>query len=158
MAIMHRHVVSVAAVVLAAGPSLAACAGDDGHTTEVNCALEERDDEFLAGMQKTGAGGMTFTLVSATPSPPARDDNTWEIDIATPAGPFDGTVTVVPFMPDHRHGTPIEVVVTPVAGTLGRYRATPINLWMPSLWEITVRATPTAGGADAAIFRFCIPG
>jgi hypothetical protein len=143
------------ALVLAA---LAACSSDDHDDDTVNCDLEDRDDEFLAGMEKVGAGGMTFTLVSATPSPPGRDNNTWVIDIATPAGPFAGAVTVVPFMPDHRHGTPIEVVVTPDASTPGRFDATPINLWMPSLWEITVRATPTTGTADSAIFRFCIPG
>jgi hypothetical protein len=143
------------ALLLAA---LAACSGDDSDDGSVNCDLEDRDDEFLAGMQKVGAGGMTFTLVSATPSPPGRDDNTWVIDIATGAGPFAGEVTVVPFMPDHRHGTPIEVIVTPEAGTPGRFNATPINLWMPSLWEITVRATPTGGTTDSAVFRFCVSG
>jgi hypothetical protein len=139
--------------------SVAACAGDDGGDTMVNCAIEDRDDDFLAGMAKTGAGGMTFTLTSATPSPPGRDDNTWVLDIATPTGPFTGTVTVVPFMPDHRHGTPVEVVVTPDPQMPGRFSAAPINLWMPSLWEITVRATPAGGGtADSTVFRFCIAG
>lgn len=135
-----------------------ACSSDDGDSTVVNCDLEDRDDEFLAGMQKVGNGGTTFTLTSATPSPPGRDDNTWVIDISTASGPFSGAVEVVPFMPDHRHGTPIEVVVTPDPQTPGRYTATPINLWMPSLWEITVRATPAGGTADFAVFRFCIPG
>lgn len=143
-----------AAITLTA---LAACSSDDTETP-VNCDLEDRDDEFLAGMQKIGAGGTTFTLTSATPSPPGRDDNTWVIDISTTSGPFTGAVEVVPFMPDHRHGTPVEVIVTPDANTPGRFTATPINLWMPSLWEITVRATPALGTADSAVFRFCIPG
>lgn len=143
-------------VVLTAA-ALAACSSDDGSDGTVSCDLEDRDDEFLAGMQKVGSGGMTFTIVSATPAPPGRDDNSWVIDISTAAGPFAGDVAVVPFMPDHRHGTPIEVVVTPDASTPGRFDATPIKLWMPSLWEITVRATPTGGTADSAVFRFCIP-
>ncbi|HUQ04607.1 MAG TPA: hypothetical protein VM261_19035 [Kofleriaceae bacterium] len=146
------------AVLVASSASLAACAGDDGGETMVNCATEDRDDDYLAGMSKTGAGGMTFTLTSAAPSPPGRDDNAWVIDIATPSGPFSGTVTVVPFMPDHRHGTPVEVVVTPDPQTPGRFTAAPINLWMPSLWEITIRATPAGGTADSAVFRFCIAG
>ncbi|MBE7454709.1 MAG: FixH family protein [Kofleriaceae bacterium] len=128
--------------------------GDDGDT--VNCALEDRDDEFLAGMMKTGAGGVTVTLVSATPAPPARNDNAWELQLATPAGPFEGTVQVVPFMPDHNHGTPIQAVVEPVAGTPGRFTASPINLFMPGLWEVTIRATPTGGTLDAVVFRFCV--
>jgi hypothetical protein len=138
--------------------TLAACSGGDDDDTMINCDLEDRDDEFLAGMQKVGTGGTTFTLVSATPSPPGRDDNAWVIDISTASGPFSGAVEVVPFMPDHRHGTPIEVIVTPDASTPGRFTAAPINLWMPSLWEITVRATPSGGTADSAVFRFCIPG
>lgn len=157
MSLMPRLL--VAAVALSVGSFAAACSSDDdGDDTMVNCAIEDRDDDFLAGMSKVGAGGMTFTLTSATPSPPGRDDNTWVIDIATPSGPFSGTVTVVPFMPDHRHGTPVEVVVTPDAQTPGRFSAAPINLWMPSLWEITIRATPAGGTADSAVFRFCIAG
>src|SRR5687767_2397748 len=93
-----------AAMTLAGLAFSAACSSDDGETM-VNCDLEDRDDEFLAGMAKVGAGGTTFTLTSATPSPPGRDDNTWVIDIATASGPFTGAVEVVPFMPDHRHGT-----------------------------------------------------
>ena len=146
----------VVATLLASTLSLGlgACAGDDdGDSSMVNCDLEDRDDDFLAGMAKVGAGGTTFTLTSATPSPPGRDDNTWVLDISTANGPYSGTVTVVPFMPDHRHGTPIEVVVTPDPNVPGRYSATPINLWMPALWEITVRA-----GSDSTVFRFCIPG
>lgn len=137
----------------------AACAGDDGdHGTTYNCEAEDRDEVFTAGMQKTGAGGMTFTLVSSTPAPPGRDDNTWIIDVATGGAPFAGPVVVTPFMPDHNHGTPIEAVVTPVAGTPGRYEAAPVNLWMPGLWEITVEAQPTATTRDSAVFRFCITG
>jgi hypothetical protein len=151
---MKRIVVATLyASVLAAG--LSACASDDGGGDDsvINCDLEDRDDQFLAGMSKVGAGGTTFTLLSATPSPPSRDDNTWVLDISTASGPYSGAVTVVPFMPDHRHGTPIEVVVTPDPNVPGRYNAAPINLWMPSLWEITVRA-----GTDSTVFRFCIPG
>ncbi len=152
---MPRPLILVSIAGLAA---LGACAGDDGGSTVINCEVEDRDEAFLAGMQKVGAGGTTFTLTSSTPAPPGRDDNTWVVDIATGAGPFDGAVEVTPFMPDHRHGTPIVAIVAPVAGTPGRYSAAPINLWMPGLWEITVAATATGGSADAVVFRFCIPG
>lgn len=142
MATMHR-LVAVVIAGLAASASLIACTGDDGSTTEVNCATEDRDDDFLAGMQKVGASGLTFTLVSATPSPPARDDNTWVLDVATPAGPLDGAVTVTPFMPDHRHGTSVPVVVTPDAATPGRYELTPPSVPPVSSWPLRLRARNT---------------
>jgi hypothetical protein len=145
----------IAASTLAAGCSGADDVGDDGE--HYNCATEDRDEDFVAGMQKTGTAGMTFTLVSSDPAPPGRDNNTWVVEVSG-GTPFEGEVLVTPFMPDHRHGTPIEAVVTPVAGTPGRYSVSPVNLWMPGLWEITVEAKPTPTTRDAAVFRFCING
>jgi hypothetical protein len=145
---------------LAAG-GLVGCsdgADDDGSAT-YNCEAETRDEQFLAGMQKLGAGGVQVTLVSATPAPPGRDDNTWVIDAARSGTPLAGaTVTVRPFMPDHQHGTSVPVVVTPDAAMAGRYQLSPINLWMPGLWEITIDVTPAGGQRDSVVFRFCITG
>lgn len=133
-------------------------AGDDGGAT-YNCEAETRDEQFLAGMQKVGAGGVQVTLMSATPAPPGRDDNTWVIDVAQGGAPLaDATIEVTPFMPDHRHGTSVAVVVTPDATTPGRYELSPINLWMPGLWEITIEVTPAGGARDSVVFRFCITG
>jgi hypothetical protein len=148
----------VLAVALAS--SAGACGGDDhdGSAT-YNCEAETRDEQFLAGMQKLAPGGTLVSLMSAMPAPPGRDDNTWEIDVARDGGPVDGaTVKVTPFMPDHRHGTSVPVVVTPVAETPGRYELSPINLWMPGLWEITIDVTPAGGTRDSVVFRFCITG
>lgn len=151
----HRLLACLAPLLTAA----AACGSDDDSDPEMyNCEAEDRDEDFTAGMQKTGAGGMTFTLVSSTPAPPARNDNVWVIDVTSGGQPFDGTVDVVPFMPDHRHGTSIEAIITPVAGTPGRYNVEKVNLFMPGLWEVTVEARPTETTSDSAIFRFCITG
>jgi hypothetical protein len=144
--------------------ALPAC-GDQAATPDAghNCDLDERGEEFLAGMARTGEAGLTFRIVSSDPAPPARGDNTWVLDLTDVGGaPLeDAAVTVTPFMPDHRHGTPIPAVVEPDPAVPGRYHAEPVNLWMPGLWEITLRATPDGGGAaerDQVIFRFCIPG
>jgi hypothetical protein len=137
--------------------------GDDGAQPDAgyNCELETRDDEYTAGMEKTGAGGMTFRLVSSDPAPPSRYDNTWVIEILDDTGaPLDGaTVEVTPFMPDHGHGTGIAAVVTEDPDVDGRYLVEPVNLFMPGLWEITIEATPAGGTAadrDEAVFSFCI--
>jgi hypothetical protein len=156
----------VRAPLLAAilGTALAACGGskpgegvpDAGY----NCAEDTRGETFTAGMSKVGTQGLlTFKLMSSTPAPPSRGDNTWELDIVDQGGaPVAGaTVTVVPFMPDHNHGTSIKAVVTEKSP--GHYEATPINLWMVGFWQITITARPAAGGApDAVPFNFCIPG
>lgn len=136
----------------------AACSGghdDDGES--YNCEAEDRDEDFVAGMEKTG-GETTFKLVSSTPAPPTRGDNAWIVEIRTAAAPYGGPVEVTPFMPDHRHGTSIEAVATPVAGTPGQYDVTPVNLFMPGLWEITVETQPTPTSGDSVVFRFCVSG
>ena len=134
---------------------LSACGGGDDGEDVVNCEIEARDDDFVVGIAKTGQR-MTFTLLSATPAPPMRGNNAWRLHLMDAAGPVAGaTIVVSPFMPDHQHGTPIDVKVTPLPAA-GEYELSPINMWMPALWEITVQAT--AGGAtDRVVFKFCVP-
>ncbi|MDQ3368131.1 MAG: FixH family protein [Myxococcota bacterium] len=130
--------------------------GDDG--ASYNCAAETRDDEFVVGIEKVGtAGKLTFKLVSATPAPPARNDNTWVLQLSGTGGETvsGAAIVVTPFMPDHQHGTPIAVGVEPMADP-GRYELTPVNMWMPGLWRTTIEASAN-GETDTAVFAFCIP-
>jgi hypothetical protein len=139
----------------------AACGGSNPATPDAgasyNCAAETRGDTFVAGLEKLGsAGKVDFKLMTAMPAPPARGDNTWVVQLSAAGAPVTGaTITATPFMPDHRHGTPITVTVTPTA-TPGEYTLTPVNLWMPGLWETTIEVTPAGQPKDAAVFRFCI--
>jgi hypothetical protein len=142
---------------------LAACGGNQQQTlpdAAYDCTVETRADTFSAGMMKNGSQNqITFKLMESKPAPPSRGDNEWSIDIvdATTQQPITGAaVTVTPFMPDHNHGTQIKAVVT--EPTPGHYLAKPVNLWMPGLWQVTIKATPTGGTADAAVFAFCISG
>jgi hypothetical protein len=145
-------------VVLAAG----ACA-DDGNggddETSYNCAAETRDDEFVLGLSKAGESSRyEFKLMSADPAPPARGDNTWVLQLNTmiaPVTPVSGaSMTVTPFMPDHAHGSGKTVIVTPMTEA-GQYKLSPVNLWMPGLWEVTIQASGTQ--SDRVVFRFCLP-
>ena len=81
-------------------------AGDDGGAT-YNCEAETRDEQFLAGMQKVGAGGVQVTLMSATPAPPGRDDNTWVIDVAQGGAPLAGARQAEP-PAETLHGEAVE--------------------------------------------------
>lgn len=140
---------------------LAACGGGstgDDDDESVNCAEETRDDDFAVGLHKMGESNLLdFTFVSADPAPPARDDNTWVIQVGTPNGQAiaGATMTVTPYMRDHGHPSAKNVIVEPMPET-GQYKLSPINMWMPGLWETTIDAT-SASGNDKVVFRFCVP-
>ncbi len=159
-----RH--QILSSLLLAG-SLGACMSQSGmaeNTVDAGnaCLGETRADTFVVGLDKPGTGGkLDFVLESGDPAPPARGDNTWVIQVSSMAAgvvgnPESGAVmTATPFMPDHGHGTPIKVNITPMA-TAGQYQLMPVNLWMPGYWETTVEAT-VSGVKDDAVFKFCIP-
>lgn len=141
---------------------LAACSGGGHHGDDAesyNCADEDRDDEFVVGIEKAGQNGkLMFKLLEATPAPPARGDNTWILQLTSQgaAAPVTGAAMVVtPFMPDHNHGTPIQVTIEPMP-TDGQYKLTPVNLWMPGVWATTIEAQ-AGQDVDKAVFTFCIP-
>jgi hypothetical protein len=147
--------------ILAVALATAACSeghGDD-HPDEYDCAMEQRDDEFVMGLTKTGASGqLAFRLVSSDPAPPSRGDNTWILELSTMAAPVTpvtgASMSVTPFMPDHEHGSGEDVIVTPMPGA-GQYKLEPVNLWMPGLWEVTMQVS--GAQADRAVFKFCLP-
>ena len=144
------------------GALLAAGACSDDNTADdesYNCAAETRDDDFVLGLSKPGESSRyEFKLMSADPAPPARGDNTWILQLSTmaaPATPVSGeTMSVTPFMPDHAHGSGKTVIVTPMTDA-GQYKLSPVNMWMPGLWEVTIQTTGTQ--TDRVVFRFCLP-
>jgi hypothetical protein len=143
---------------------LAACAGDDnsGDDMPVDCATVTGVDTFVVGLEHQGGSGMLdFKLMSATPAPPARGNNTWLVQInmmsaGVVGAPLTGaTLKVTPFMPAHQHGTGVPVEITPM-GDPGQYQLSPVNLWMNGVWETTIRATLDTT-SDSAVYKFCIP-
>jgi hypothetical protein len=121
------------------------------------CADNTRADVFEQGLTKRGAHGQVqFKLLSASPAPPARGDNTWVLELDSTAGrPITGAMIVAtPFMPDHGHGSPSMVHVSELS-TPGQYQLAPLNMWMPGYWETSVAAA--AGDVrDTATFKFCV--
>ena len=154
-AAMHR-------VVLASSLALVACSSGGGDNTgddaTYDCTMEDRDDDFVVGLEKVGAAGVHFKLMESVPAPPSRGDNMWRVQVigTTGAGLTGMGLEVVPFMPDHRHGTSIVPTITESTTVTGEYVADPVNLWMPGLWQTTVRTTTAP--VDSVIFSFCIPG
>ncbi len=139
---------------------LAACGGDGDDeggapADAFSCAEETRADDYTAGMEKAGAAGFTVRLADSQPSPPSRGDNTWTVEIVDSAGaPVDDvTIDTRPRMPDHGHGTP-KVAEFSAKGAPGSYEITPVNLWMPGYWEVTLSLSGEA--TDEVTFKFCV--
>ncbi len=168
---MRRAAVSVRSLLVPTSPlrrlalvaalaAAAACSDEHGDDdTTYNCDTDDRDEPFVAGNTRTGAGGVTFTIVSATPALPIRGDNTWVVDVSRGGAPLtDVTPKLVPFMIDHMHGAGKTPVWTPDGTVPGRYTVSEIYLWMPGLWRLTFEATPTGGQRDTVEFLFCLTG
>jgi hypothetical protein len=143
--------------------SLASCsgssAGPDADVVDsgIGCKLDPRQDMYAPNLTKAGKmGKLTFVLVSSDPGPPIKGNNTWEVQVLDSSmQPVTGaTMTAKPFMPDHGHGTS----VVPIVSADGMsYMVTPLYLFMPGLWQVTLNAT-SGGTTDSAVFSFCIQG
>ncbi len=124
---------------------LVGCSSDDAATnqaetmsdTEPHCAGR---GDVLADLTLESAGGEELSLLEYSPNPPHVGDNSWLIQLNDRDGSALSGVAesmlVTPFMPDHGHGTPVAVGV--VEETTGEYRLSPINTFMPGLWQITL--------------------
>lgn len=139
-----------------------ACTSQPPPDDTVDCSTVTGTDTFVIGLEKAGtAGALDFKMMSADPAPPARGDNTWVVQInamasGTVGSPVNGaSMAATPFMPSHQHGSPVAVVVTSMAGA-GQYKLSPVNMWMPGVWETTLDVS-TGAASDSVVFRFCIP-
>jgi len=164
LVILGRLSILGSALAVGCGGGMAAddVAGD-AYTESYNCATETRADTFSVGLEKAGlTGALDFKLMTADPAPPARGDNTWVIQVNAMANSVVGApvtgletgMTITPYMPDHQHGTPIDVVITPMPDA-GQYQLSPVNLWMPGLWQTTISVNAN-GSKDHVVYSFCL--
>jgi hypothetical protein len=133
-------------------------AGTDGGAL-FSCETETRAVAYMPELTRTSSSGAwQAVLVTSEPGPPIKGTNTWTVKVLDSAGAAhdDVTVTARTFMPDHNHGSTIKAHVTPVGG--GVYRVTPLYLYMPGLWQVTLDIEPASGSIDNVMFPMCIPG
>jgi YtkA-like len=157
---MRARLPSFSLVLLVA----AACGGGDSASGQpdagnlITCQNDPRVASYAPGLTVTStSGAKKFVLVEAQPAPPARGTDTWTLRITDGAGtPLVALpVSVLPFMPDHGHGSSVGATVT--AHSDGTYTAAPLYFFMPGVWRVTF-ASPPDQQADVAEFFFCIPG
>lgn len=155
---------SIAFVAGFAG-ALAACGGAPDHADGgvadlsglVTCEGDPRVDVYTANlMKKSASGAYRIVLAKADPGPPAIGVNAWTIraeDAAGTATP-SATLRVLPFMPDHGHGTSVKAQISSLPD--GAFSVTPLYFFMGGVWR--VEFNPAAGDADPVDFYFCVPG
>ena len=169
---MKRAVICAFVVVLPAlGAAMAGCGsgGTSGPSTTdgmfSTCDTETRAMPYEPGMQvQSSADKFTVKLLQSQPGPPIKGVNTWQVEVDETAtgGALDNLdISILPWMPDHGHGTMVPVVVTPMASTgVGEYKLDPLYLYMSGLWQIkfTIVGTMVEGGTtDVAVISVCIP-
>jgi hypothetical protein len=138
------------------GCSAGAAPADSGMLS--SCATETRAIAYAPNLSRASASGaFTAVLVESDPGPPIKGSNDWTVRILDANGaPVDGlVVTGLPRMPDHTHPTSVLPVVTAKGG--GTYDVSPVYLFMPGYWVVTLTLQPAAGAADTVTFPFCIP-
>ena len=150
--------------LLGAGLLALSCGGSSGGPNTgipdagqvIDCSTDARVTAYKPNLTVSSASGaLKFQLVQSNPGPPARGTDTWTMMVTDAAGaPMPGlSLSVLPFMPDHGHGTSVDASVTATGG--GSYTVAPLYFFMPGVWRTTfTSATP----ADTAVFFFCIPG
>lgn len=130
---------------------------ETGDESESDCDAETRDDEFAIGLSKSSAS-VTVTFVAADPAPPINGDNTWTVALTNADGQplADASISaVLPWMPDHGHGTAVEAFATATENA-GEFVITPIDFHMNGLWEVSLDIAVQAGTTEQVVFAFCV--
>lgn len=157
---IRSHVISAASVAFAL--AVMGCSSSDGDaqtagpSAATGCAADTRKDVYTAGLTKR-AGSLSVKLVDAAPAPPSKGTNAMTIAVTDAAGvPVDGaTVRVLPFMPDHGHGSAVTPVVA--AAGAGTYTVSKVYFAMAGLWKVSI-TVETSSGTQEAVFQFCLDG
>jgi hypothetical protein len=147
--------------MIAFAGSLAACTSSaPPNENPEDCSSDPRVEQYYSGLDHKGdAGNLDFVLVESNPAPPARNSNTWTLQINSMSSGVVGSpvenvqLAITPYMPDHGHGSPYPVSVTAMP-TAGQYQLDPVFFSMPGYWETTIQATSPA--TDSTVFKFCI--
>ena len=132
------------------------------------CTDVRADDWKLPLTKPTASGALKVTLLSSQADVPVIGDSktTWTIAVAdaTTGAPVTGAaVSVLPWMPDHGHGTSVKAVVTESASTPGQYALEPLYFFMAGYWTVTITVNggsagtaADGGAADSVLFSLCL--
>ncbi len=152
------------ALVLCSGV-LGGCSSEDdtgATTSNVNqCDSSEVSyADYASGITASGEKStMKVTVLDAAPAPPSRGSNSWTLQLTDADGaplPNGSIESVVPFMPDHGHGTGIMPVISALDAE-GKATVSDIDFMMAGVWTVTIKVNDGTS-SDDVVFAFCIDG
>jgi hypothetical protein len=130
----------------------------------VSCEADPRLDSYAGELDKSGQlGVLSFRFFDLAPSPPAKGNNTFHVQVSDAAGDLmQGDLRVDLRMPDHGHGTSVEPAIS-LDPALGTYTVTPLYLFMPGVWRLEFEAfagasMPGESMIDSVVLHFCVEG
>jgi hypothetical protein len=138
--------------------------GGAGGSTSISdpelCNAGPHPETYTLGLSATSTDKkIKVSFVDANPAPPEKGLNSWTIQVTDAQGkPVSGAnISLVPFMPEHGHGSSITPQIMPMSQA-GQYLVTLIDLFMPGVWQNTFTITPPSGTPETVVFNFCIDG
>ena len=138
--------------VLLAAASLLGCGG-----AEPGPALPILDFPGPPAQSVTSASGLLTVDVRWSPNPPGVGLDASELTVrdATDSPVAGLTLTVVPWMPAHGHGTSTKPAVSETGP--GVYVVTPISFYMSGQWELRTTIAGTGAADDTATPSVALP-
>ena len=117
------------------------CGCPSGSTDQEDAHSEHSSEAIPESILGLKASGDTFTLeiTAASPDPAHKGKNDWTVRLTdSEQNPVeDATLTVVPFMTVHGHGTSPSSFRASASATAGEYRFTELNFIMAGEWDLT---------------------
>ena len=113
-------------------------------------------EDLVVRQSFDGGPALELVLREATPLPAAVGNNSWLFSLSLDGEQLTGyadAMTVIPFMPDHDHGTPTPVEISEESA--GHYRLQPVHLRMAGYWELTVAVESEDLDAHL-VFSLCV--
>ena len=150
---MMRGSCAVCAVLLAACGTAEEPTAVQAVDDDPTCA--DRGVELTPELTLEAEPELEVTLVSLSPSSPVVGDNSWQVRLRQHGALVEGaTLRVVPWMPDHSHGSTKTVRVSELLP--GYYELSPINFRMPGYWEVGIDILLDGSELGAVSFDTCL--
>jgi hypothetical protein len=178
MAARQLGVMGCALALLAGCPSSSGSgsAGQGGHAGHSDASVDAGSDAEDAGMvvcpdsamkpgdfhigatQAGDKGHITAKLHSASPDPPERYNNTWQVELVDGSGaPLDDTMITKAqaAMPFHQHAPKPATGITKLSDP-GQFEVG-LFLTMPGYFQLQFDVSSPSAGDDHIVFEYCLP-
>ena len=122
---------------------------EDDHEHHEHETDSEAIPESIIGATASGTS-QTLEVTNALPDPATKGMNDWTVTLTDNNGTLisDATLTVVPFMTVHGHGTTPSSFTAVAGEQAGTFIFTELNFIMAGTWDLTFSVT-TADASDS---------